>query len=94
MGITWASVAWSVAVSTARTRARVASTAACSAGVRFRVRLAVMSFSWSAVLGLVVLALAALTLATWHRLTVPGRALRVIVLGLLAATAAARLDLT
>jgi hypothetical protein len=45
-------------------------------------------------LGLVVLALAALTLATWHRLTVPGRALRVIVLGLLAATAAARFDLT
>jgi hypothetical protein len=45
-------------------------------------------------LGLVVLALAALTLATWHRLSVPGRALRVIVLGLLAATAAARIDLT
>ncbi len=45
-------------------------------------------------LGLVVLALAALTLATWRRLTVPGRALRLIVLGLLAATAAARFDLT
>lgn len=45
-------------------------------------------------LGLVVVALAALTLATWHRLTVPGRALRILVLGLLAATVAARLDLT
>lgn len=45
-------------------------------------------------LGLVVVALAALTLATWHRLTVPGRALRAIVLGLLVATVVARLGLT
>ncbi len=42
-------------------------------------------------LGLVVLALAAFTLGTWHRLTVPGRALRVLVIGFLAATVAARL---
>jgi len=42
-------------------------------------------------LGLVVLSLAALTLGTWHRLTVPGRALRVLVLGLLAATAVSRI---
>jgi hypothetical protein len=40
----------------------------------------------------VVLALAALTLGTWARLTVPGRALRLLVLGFLAATAAARLS--
>ena len=44
-------------------------------------------------LGLVVLALAALTLGTWQRLTVPGRALRVLVIGFLAATAAARLPI-
>lgn len=44
-------------------------------------------------LGAVVLALSALTLGTWHQLTVPGRGLRVIVLGLLAATAVARLPL-
>lgn len=44
-------------------------------------------------LGLVVLALSALTLGTWHQLTVPGRALRVLVLGLLAATAVARLPI-
>lgn len=44
-------------------------------------------------LGLVVLALSALTLGTWHRLTVPGRGLRVLVLGFLAATAVARLPL-
>lgn len=44
----------------------------------------------AALLGFVVLALAALTLGTWHRLTVPGRALRVLVIGFLAATAAAR----
>jgi CBS domain containing-hemolysin-like protein len=44
-------------------------------------------------LGIVVLALAAVTLGTWHRLTVPGRALRVLVLGFLAATAVARLPI-
>jgi hypothetical protein len=43
-------------------------------------------------LALVVLSLAALTLGTWQRLTVPGRALRVLVIGFLAATVAARIQ--
>lgn len=63
----------------------VAIGAATFAGLLLQGRVSVL------LLATVVLALGALTLGTWHRLTVPGRALRVLVLGLLAATAAARL---